>query len=186
MSGPTVCSNPGRRTQGGRLPASCDGLNRFLLSPGVTCRNLVSWTLGRALRRLGADFEASHGYRPLLVKTFIEPPHTGVRLGASNGRFGGETGGRGRQGAGRAAAETRKAIYLYELELEWRAWLGVGPAPARCDRPLEPTEGLDEEQWAKHEFWGRALGGQPIDETTVGPCPAPGGGSAARLHCGGP
>ncbi|AGA33337.1 putative transposase [Thioalkalivibrio nitratireducens DSM 14787] len=100
------------------------GLNRFLLRPGVSCRNLASWTLGRALRRLGADFEACHGYRPWLVETFIEPPHTGVSLRASNWRFVGETGGRGRQDRGHAAAETRKAIYLYELEPDWRARLG--------------------------------------------------------------
>ena len=108
------------------------GLNRFLLRPGVACRNLASWTLGRALRRLGADFEACHGYRPWLVETFIEPPHTGVSLRASNWRLVGATGGRGRQDWGHAAAETRKAIYLYELEPDWRARLGVGPPPAPC------------------------------------------------------
>ncbi|AGA34544.1 putative transposase [Thioalkalivibrio nitratireducens DSM 14787] len=143
------------------------GLNRFLLRPGVSCRNLASWTLGRAFRRLGADFEACHGYRPWLVETFIEPPHTGVSLRASNWRFVGETCGRGRQDRGHAAEETRKAIYVYELEPDWRARLGVGPAPARGDTPLEPAEGLDAQQWAEHEFGGAPLGDKRLTKRLV-------------------
>jgi hypothetical protein len=143
------------------------GLNRFLLRPGVDCRNLASWVLGRALRRLGADFEAGHGYRPWLVETFIEPPHAGVSLRASNWRYVGETGGRGRQDHGHAAAETRKAIYLYELEPDWRARLGVGPAPARCDGPLAPGEGLDAAHWAEHEFGGAPLGDKRLTKRLV-------------------
>ncbi|AGA33136.1 putative transposase [Thioalkalivibrio nitratireducens DSM 14787] len=161
------------------------GLNRFLLRPGVSCRNLASWTLGRALRRLGADFEACHGYRPWLVETFIEPPHTGVSLRASNWRFVGETGGRGRQDRGHAAAETRKAIYLYELEPDWRARLGwVRHRHGATHRWNPPrvwmrSSGLNTSS-------GCALGGQAIDETAGGQRPAPGGGSAARLYRGGP
>ncbi|MCG5508623.1 DUF4338 domain-containing protein, partial [Ectothiorhodospira variabilis] len=130
------------------------GLNRFLLRPGISCRNLASWALGRALRRLGNDFEAVHGYRPWLVETFIEPPHSGVSLRASNWRLVGQTCGRGRQDRGHAVAETRKAIYLYELAPDWRTRMGVGPAPARRDGPLAPGEGLDAAQWAEHEFGG--------------------------------
>ncbi|MCG5517412.1 MULTISPECIES: IS4 family transposase, partial [unclassified Ectothiorhodospira] len=143
------------------------GLNRFLLRPGMACRNLASWVLGRALRRLGNDFEALHGYRPWLVETFIEPPHSGVSLRASNWRHVGETCGRGRQDRGHAATETRKAIYLYELEPDWRMRLGVGPAPARRDGPLALAEGLDAAHWAEHEFGGAPLGDKRLTKRLV-------------------
>ncbi|MCG2601170.1 MAG: IS4 family transposase [Achromobacter sp.] len=135
------------------------GLNRFLIRPGVHCRHLASHVLGRVLRRLAADFEARYGYRPWLVETFVErPQHTGVSLKASNWRYLGESRGRGRQDRGHAASETTKAIYVYELEADWRERLGVGPPPAPVDGPLEPGEGLDGEHWAEHEFGGAPLG----------------------------
>ena len=88
-------------------------------------------------------------------------------LRASNWHLVGETGGRGRQDRGHAAGESRKAIYLYELEPDWRARLGVGPAPARGDAPLEPAEGLDAEQWAEHEFGGASLGDKRLTKRLV-------------------
>lgn len=101
------------------------------------------------------------------METFIEPPHTEVSLRASNWRLVGETGGRGRQDRNHAAAETRKAIYLYELEPDWRARLGVGPAPARGDTPLEPAEGLDAQHWAEYEFGGAPLGDKRLTKRLV-------------------
>jgi hypothetical protein len=137
------------------------GLNRFLIRPGVECRNLASHVLGRVLRRLGADFEARYGYRPYLVETFVERPgYSGVSLRASNWHYLGESSGRGRQDRGHAANETTKAIYLYELEADWRVRLGVGPAPSPSEGPLAPGEGLDGEHWAEHEFGGAPLGDQ--------------------------
>ena len=140
------------------------GLSRFLIRPGVECRNLASQVLGRALRRLGADFEARYGYRPYLVETFVERPgHSGVSLRASNWRYLGE----GRQDRAHAAGETTKAIYLYELEADWRQRLGVGPAPRPSEGPLEPGEGLDGEHWAEHEFGGAPLGDKRLSRRLV-------------------
>jgi len=134
------------------------GLNRFLIRPGVHCRYLASHVLGRVLRRLGADFEARYGYRPYLVETFVEPPHSGVSLRASNWRYLGESRGRGRQDRGHVASETAKSIYVYELEADWRVRLGVGPPPPSRHGPLQPGEGLDGEHWAEQEFGGAPLG----------------------------
>ena len=137
------------------------GLNRFLIRLGVVCRNLASHVLGRALRRLSGDFETRYGYRPYVVETFVERPrHSGVSLLASNWRYVGETSGRGRQDRGHAARETTKAVYLYALDADWRARLGLGPAPSPSDAPLAPGEGLDAEHWAEHEFGGAPLGDQ--------------------------
>jgi hypothetical protein len=135
------------------------GLNRFLLRPGVRCRHLASHVLGRVLRRLGADFEARYGYRPYLVETFVErPAYSGVSLRASNWRYLGESAGRGRQDRAHAASETTKAIYVYELQPDWRERLGVGPPPPPDNGPLAPGEGLDGEHWAENEFGGAPLG----------------------------
>jgi len=143
------------------------GLSRFLIRPGVDCRNLASHLLGRVLRRLGADFEARYGYRPYLVESFVEAPHTGVSLRAANWCYLGESCGRGRQDRAHAALETRKAIYVYELEAEWRARLGVGAAAAPLDGPLEPGEGLDGESWAENELGGAPLGDKRLSRRLV-------------------
>lgn len=143
------------------------GLNRFLLRPGVHCRHLASHVLGAVLRRLGTDFQARYGYRPWLVETFVECPHSGVSLRAANWRYLGESRGRGRQDRDHAAGETVKGIYVYELERAWRRRLGVGPAPAPADGPLAPGEGLDGEQWAEHEFGGARLGDRRLSRRLV-------------------
>ena len=143
------------------------GLSRFLIRPAVRCRNLASRVLGSTLRRLATDFEERYGYRPLLVETFVEPPHTGVSLRASNWRYVGDSRGRGRQDRDHVGDETTKAIYVYELEPDWRRRLGVGPAPAPRDGPLQPGEGLDGERWADNEFGGAPLGDKRLTQRLV-------------------
>jgi len=144
------------------------GLSRFLIRPGVHCRHLASHVLGCALRRLGADFEARYGYRPWLVETFVERAgHSGTSYRAANWVYVGETRGRGRGDRSHGAPETTKAIYVYELERDWRRRLGVGPAPARADGPLAPGEGLDGAHWAEHELGGAPLGDKRLSRRLV-------------------
>ena len=108
------------------------------------------------VRALREDFEALYGYRPWLLETFVdEREHTGASLRAANWVRVGETCGRGRQDRAHAAPETRKAVYLYELEPAWRERLCV-PAPGGA--PLAPGEGLDAGSWAANEFGGAPLG----------------------------
>ena len=132
------------------------GLCRFLIRPGVVCRNLASHVLGRVVRALGEDFERLYGYRPWLLETFVdEREHTGASLRAANWVRVGESAGRGRNDRTHGAPETRKAAYLYELEPAWRARLGVS-APGVA--PLAPGEGLDAASWAGNEFGTAPLG----------------------------
>jgi len=143
-------------------------MNRFLIRPGVVCRNLASHVLGGVLRRLGTDFEARYGYRPWLVETFIEPQrHSGASLRATNWCSLGESCGRGRDDRAHAARETPKAIYVYALERDWRQRLGVGPAPPAQHGPLQPGEGLDAEHWAANEFGGAPLGDRRLTRRLV-------------------
>ena len=142
----------GRRNQLHRVAGLC----RFLIRPGVTCRNLASHVLGRVIRAVGADFERRYGYQPWLLETFVdESEHTGSSWRAANWVRVGETAGRGRQDRSYAVAETRKAVYMYALEPAWRERLAV-PAPVLV--PLAPGDGLDAESWAQNEFGGAPLG----------------------------
>ena len=59
-------------------------LSRFLIRPGVACRNLASHVLGQLPRHLPADFEARYGYAPYLVETFVDGTHSGASLRAAN------------------------------------------------------------------------------------------------------
>ena len=67
-------------------------LSRFLIRPGVHCRNLASQVLGRVLARLAEDFEARYRYRPWLVETFVGPAHDGASFKAANFVWVGHTG----------------------------------------------------------------------------------------------
>ena len=134
------------------------GLSRFLIRPGVQCRNLASHVLGRVLRRLPADFETRYGYAPYLVETFVDAAHSGASVRAANWRLLGETAGRGRQDRGNAAGLGRKRVYVYELVADWRRRLGVGAGAALASEPLAPGDGLESGAWAENEFAGAPLG----------------------------
>ena len=88
-------------------------LSRFLIRPGVQCRNLASQVLGQVLARLPADFEARHRYRPWLVETFVGPAHDGASFKAANFVWVGHTAGRGRQDRDHARARPVKSVYMY-------------------------------------------------------------------------
>ena len=140
-------------------------LSRFLIRPGVQCRNLASQVLGRVLARLAEDFEARYRYRPWLVETFVGPAHDGASFKASNFVWVGHTAGRGRQDRDHARARPVKSVYMYELEPHWRRRLGV----ARVDAApaLAPADGLDSGAWTVNEFGGAPLGDQRLSARLV-------------------
>ena len=140
-------------------------LSRFLIRPGVHCRNLASQVLGRVLARLAEDFEARYRYRPWLVETFVGPAHDGASFKAANFVWVGHTAGRGRQDRDHARARPVKSVYMYELEPHWRRRLGV----ARVDAApaLAPAEGLDSGAWTVNEFGGAPLGDQRLSARLV-------------------
>jgi hypothetical protein len=133
------------------------GMARFLIRRSVRCHNLASRVLGMALRVVALDYEARYGYRPWLVESFVD---TGQFLGtcyqAANWLAVGHSQGRGRQDRTHQAAKSVKAIYVYPLQPDWRARLGV-PEP-RSPEPLQPGAGLDGPAWAEQEFGGAQLG----------------------------
>ena len=132
------------------------GLCRFLIRPGVACRNLASWVLGQTARTVGEDFQHRYGYRPWWLETFVdERQYRGASWRAANWTRLGESAGRGRNDRTHTAAQTPKAVYLYTLEPAFRERLQL-PAPGPA--PLAAGAGLDAEAWAAHEFGDAPLG----------------------------
>lgn len=158
------------------------GMSRFLIRRAVRCQNLASRVLGMALRGLAADFEAQYGYRPWLVESFVDTEQfLGTCYQAANWVAVGQSQGRGRQDRGHERAKSVKTIYVYALEPDFRARMGVaeplGPVA------LEPGEGLDGPEWARQEFGGADLGDQRLNERLVDAARAL-GSTPGRAFCG--
>lgn len=98
--------------------------NRFLVFPWVEVKNLASHVLGQIGRRIGDDWEARWGYRPVLLETFVDPA---VYRGSSYRGAGwlelGLTSGRGLVRAGRQYATSPKMVLVYPLRPDFRAIL---------------------------------------------------------------
>lgn len=140
-------------------------LSRFLIRPSVRCSNLASRVLGLSLRRIADDFELRYGYRPWLVESFVDQSrYHGTCFQAANWIEVGQTQGRGRQDTGHHHSETVKAIYLYPLANTFRDLMGV-TRPVR--EALEIAEGLEGDQWARHEFGGAQLGDERLSQRLV-------------------
>lgn len=133
------------------------GLSRFLIRPGVRCRNLASHVLAQAIGRLPVDFEARYGYAPWLVETFVDTTQmAGTCFRAANWTRVGTTQGRGRQDRDRGQAESVKDIYVYPLVADFRERMGI---PVRRGRgPLRLDAGLAGDAWVEQEFGGAPLG----------------------------
>ena len=131
-------------------------LSRFLVRPGIQCRNLASRALGRVLRRLAADFEQRYHYAPYVVETFVGPKHEGTCFKAVGFRYLGLTQGRGRHAPNGADRLSRKKVFVYALQSDWRGRLGVPYVELRPR--LEVGAGLDSDTWAEQEFGAAELG----------------------------
>ena len=141
-------------------------MSRFLIRPSVSCRNLASKVLSMSLSVLPTDFEQAYGYRPWLVESFVDTAQfPGVCYRAANWIEVGKTQGRGRQDRFTKRALSRKAIYVYSLEDGFRGRMGLSPNAGRA--ALAPTDGLDSDVWAQHEFGGAPLGDARLSKRLV-------------------
>jgi len=139
------------------------GMSRFLIRASVRCHNLASMVLGMTLRTLAQDFEDQYKYRPWLVESFVDSDFfAGTCYQATNWVAVGKTKGRGRQDREHQHAQTVKAIYVYPLQEDFRARMGV-PQPVGI-AALQPGEGLDGEAWASQEFGGSVLGDERLSQ----------------------
>ena len=142
------------------------GMSRFLLRTSVHCQNLASCVLGMALRQVGADFETQYGYAAWLVESFVDTEHfLGTCYKAANWSAIGQTQGRGRQDREHQNAKPVKTIYVYAIEPQWRAKMGVSEPVGLA--PLAIYQGLDADHWAAQEFGGAKLGDSRLNERLV-------------------
>lgn len=129
--------------------------SRFLIRPEVTVAHLASHILGQVLRRLAEDWQSRYGYRPVLVETFVEAGRfRGVSYQAANWQAIGLSTGRGRQDGAHQAKGSRKAIWVYPLQKNFRQVLQAMPVCPRLapppTRPLPPPP--PPADWAEEEF----------------------------------
>lgn len=92
-------------------------LSRFLIRPELHCANLASRAYSLVLERVGADWQARYGVKPVLVETYVDrSTYTGKSLSAANWRRLGESSGRGRSSPSRKVCpKTPKDVWVREL-----------------------------------------------------------------------
>ena len=133
------------------------GMNRFLIRPGVQCRNLASRVLSLAITRIRTDFEKIHHYQPWVLETFVDlSQYDGTCYRAANWVRIGETRGRGRQDRFKRCDKTVKAIYVYELEPQFRTLMGLERDAGEVTVALRDE--ADIVNWAQKEFGKAELG----------------------------
>jgi len=141
-------------------------MSRFLIRACVQCRNLASKLLSMSMGRLADDFQRKFNYRPWLVESFVDTMmYSGASYEASNWIRVGETQGRGRQDRFSRAALSRKAIYMYPLQKDFRKRMGLSPDAGLGE--LGPAEGLETDRWAEKEFGGAPLGDARLSRRLV-------------------
>ena len=141
------------------------GMNRFLVRTSVNCHNLASKTLSMSIKACVNDFASRYGYKPLLFESFVDEAWSGSCYRAANWIKIGQTKGRGRQDKHKKQALSRKAIYVYPIDKEFRQTIGL-PVDAGLGA-LKFTDGLDGNQWAEHEFGGAPLGDARLSKRLV-------------------
>ncbi|MCK5805933.1 MAG: IS4 family transposase [Lentisphaeria bacterium] len=101
--------------------------DRFLIFPWVKVPHLASHALSLATNRIADDWVHLHGYRPSLIETFVDPTRfSGTCYQAANWQCLGQTQGRGRDDPQKEYPETKKDIYVYPLQTNWRESLTKG------------------------------------------------------------
>ena len=122
---------------------------RYLLLPWVRVENLASHVLGLAARQLPGDWERWHGWRPVLLETYVNPrQHQAACYRAANWRCVGRTQARGERGG--VAAKRPKEVYLLPLRRDWQRILLADAPPRPPPRPEADEEFL--------AMWGEILG----------------------------
>jgi len=138
--------------------------SRFLIAPWVKVDNLASKVLALCAARLGEDWEAVYGYRPVLLETYVDPAHySGACYRAANWVWVGQSSGRGRQDRTRQCAISRKDIYVRPLARGWEKRLR---APTRR-RPQAARWKGDAGDWAEEELGGARLGDRRLSRRLI-------------------
>ena len=111
-------------------------LRRFLVLEATRRPNLASQCLGAGLRELVGQWEAQHGYRPLLAESFSDPEsHAGTVYKATNWTQAGLTKGYSQDHTDFYVPNGRpKKLWLKELAPNAYALMCARELPAACQR----------------------------------------------------
>ena len=90
--------------------------HRFLLLPGVRVKGLASRVLRLATERIGDDWSAAYGERPVLVQSFTGPGQSGLSYRAAGWECCPQRSSGRRSGV-------RRAVWLRPLVADWQAVL---------------------------------------------------------------
>ena len=122
--------------------------NRFVIFPWVRVKCLASKALSLATRQLADDWHVCHGYRPVLVETFVDlTKFKATCYRAANWHNLGLTQGRVAHEPGKG--KTQKGVYVYALHKDAKAiLLGGHSAPTKTPnrlvaRTVEPVTPAD-------------------------------------------
>ncbi len=111
--------------------------SRYLIFPWVKIKNLASKALSLAARQLQEDWIREFCYAPVLLETFVDREHfAGTCYKAANWVYLGQTKGLGRTARGNRPNRSRKDIYVYPLQKDFRACL-IGEKPYKVVNPDE-------------------------------------------------
>lgn len=111
--------------------------SRYLIFPWVKVKNLASKALSQAARQIQEDWLREFCYAPVLLETFVDREHfQGTCYKAANWTLLGQTKGRGRGDRYNAHELSKKDIYVYPLQKDFRACL-KGEKPCKAVNPDE-------------------------------------------------
>jgi hypothetical protein len=106
--------------------------SRFLIFPWIHIRNLASKVLSLAAKQIQQDWLREYCYEPVLLETFVDTEkYQGISYKAANWIYLGHTKGTGR--TGRKGTLSRKAIFMYPLQDDFKACL-------RGEKPYKVVE----------------------------------------------
>lgn len=111
--------------------------SRYLIFPWVHIKNLASKALSLAAKQIQEDWLREYCYAPVLLETFVDLEHfKGTCYKAANWEYLGETKGRGRADKNREYSLSKKAIFMYPLQDDFKEILR-GEKPYQAVNPDE-------------------------------------------------
>src|SRR2546425_4390637 len=134
------------------------GLSRFLIRAELHCANLASRCYRLVSQRVRTDWFDRYGVRPVLVETYVDrSTYTGKSLAAANWLRIGQSLGRGRTTASKAARhQSVKDVWVWQWADQARARLQERTLPAVVPRSI--FRHSQQECWVQEELDGLDLG----------------------------
>lgn len=129
---------------------------RFLIFPWVRVQGLASKSLSMAGQQIADDWEAIHGYRPVLLETFVDVRrYRGTCYKAANWQYLGQTSGRIWTDSGHRHDLTPKAVYVYPLTATYQKVLTqeLPPPRKRTSHARRTASVVDEQVESLSSLW---------------------------------